>query len=269
MTQEQNEQWQSAINPLDYLDFHALSEAGSCESETRLATWGVPAWAVKLRAQLITLGWLKSINEMWVPSFALRSETALIGLQIRYPTHTLAELTYPRLFIRFITIVLRPFVEYAQQADWYRRNGYKPLIKLYQLCERYRAIGNVAGWPKYLEPFPKRVLREFLASCPPLPWDRIKSESEESAASEIYWAYYHSQDLLKAIPSLLNPNASTIRDKSVTSAPARFAHNMATQYMLGLEDSTERERKHTDRIAAAFLAALEAECPPPDWLPRI
>lgn len=270
MTLEQNEQWQKAIPVLDYMDRYALSDDGLRESETRLATWGVPAWAVKLRAQLITLGWLQSNNEMWVPRFALDSETALIGLQIRYPTHTLAEHTYSRLFIRFTTIVLRPFVEYAQQADWQRRNGYKPLVKLYKLCERY-LTGKVTAWPKHLEPFPKRMLREFVnwRSLLPLPWDRIKSESEEWAEREIYWAHYNSQDLLETIPSLLNPNPSTIRNESVTSAPARFAHNMATQYWLVRDGSSDSDRCYTDLIAAAYLTALEAECPPPTWLPRI
>lgn len=83
MTSEQNEQWKSAIKPLDYLDHYALSDRGLAEARKRLMSWGVPIWAVEFRTRFLLHSGIKPMA-LWMPEFALRSEVAMIGIQILY-----------------------------------------------------------------------------------------------------------------------------------------------------------------------------------------
>lgn len=178
LTSEQNEAWQKAINLLDHLDFHALSGAGLLESKSRLANLGVPKWAIPLRAQLITQGWYVQDREPWVPDFVLRSEVALVGLQIRHPIPEDAELAERRLVLRFVAEALRPFVEHARHADWYRRNGYTAIVNLFHLCERSSATGSITRWPRDLRTYPKSFFCDLLLLCNP--------RRDQSKVEEVY-----------------------------------------------------------------------------------
>ena len=109
MTPEQNEQWRRAINPLDYLDFHALSGEGLREAASRLRQRGVPDRAIQTREWLLSPG--EEEMETWKPDFGLRSECALIGAAILSPTR--AEALFRRIFVRFAYEALRPFVEWV------------------------------------------------------------------------------------------------------------------------------------------------------------
>ncbi|MGC4043159.1 MAG: hypothetical protein QM758_05100 [Armatimonas sp.] len=258
MIPEQSEQWRAAINPLDYLDFHALSEEGLRESEIRLENWGVEAWAILFRTLLITLGWKRKDKGTWVPRFALRSETALIGLQIRYPAQIDTESVYQYIFVRFVAEALRPFVEYASKTDRRRRKGYESVVKLYRLCERYETRGKALKWPKHLEPFYKRM---------PIPGWRLQAGKPETR--EVYWARHMSQNWFKAITNTLNPDTPRYWDMSSGWLTATLTHLLDMQYKWIFEGQLDNEPHYTDLIATAYLKALESECPPPNWLPDI
>lgn len=112
VTPEQNEEWLSAIPLLDYSDLHALTEKGLQQSAGRLIRGKVPSWAVLLREKLIANAWP---YYSWVPDFALRSEVALIGLQLLYPDKFDAGQIYRNVRLRLIHEALRPFVEHTEQ----------------------------------------------------------------------------------------------------------------------------------------------------------
>lgn len=135
---------------LAIVEGHELSETGLLESVERLTARGIPAWAAEFR--FLLLSWGSDRVEIWYPKFALRSETALTGLQIVAPNDT--ALIYQRVFLHFVGEALRPFVEYARGADAYRQNGYKALIELFEHCERSISPANIQVWPHGIATFP-------------------------------------------------------------------------------------------------------------------
>ncbi|MGC4043281.1 MAG: hypothetical protein QM758_05715 [Armatimonas sp.] len=262
LTPRQEDEWRSSIPLLDYMDFYALSSEGLQESNSRLATRAVPKWATELRGDLINQGWLKKQEDQgaWVPEFALRSEVALTGIAITYPYYTEAEQVYERLFIRFVTEALRPFVVHAAQSVRYRRRGYQPLVKLYHLCERYSTMDGALLWPKYLESYPKRVWDNIEARL-----HRWRPHSWTPEEREIGWASHTSQSLLGAITSL-NTDAPLplLFEWDIRS----LIQDLETLHTWTIEGTGGIERRHTDLVAAAYLVALQSECPPPNWLPQ-
>ncbi|MGC4043238.1 MAG: hypothetical protein QM758_05495 [Armatimonas sp.] len=265
MTQEQNEQWQQAINPLDYLDFHALSTEGLSASYARLTSLPVPAWGCELRTLLIGLDWSDKKKEARVPEFALRSEVALVGLAVGNPSPAEAEAVYHRLLVRFVWETLHPFVEYAQQADRYRKDGYKPLVKLHQLCECFDKEGGAMRWPRHLEPFSKRVLNPFL--------ERISGTFDKTGEQEIHSARDLSYKLHGTLTSILRSKVSIQGELPYPWGVTGLVGNLVGQHdQIQCNDPNYGETSadtYTYLIASAYLAALEAQCPPPDWLPTL
>lgn len=254
MTSEQIAQWQTAIPVLDYLDFLALSDEGLRDSNRRLAGLVVPAWASDLRTQLITAGWHLMEKELWVPEFALRSEVALVGLQIRHQNNTELERAYQRLFVRFTQEILHPFVGTVEQADRYRRAGYKSLVKLHQLCERFEKEGSAMRWPRRLESFPETVRGLFLEPFPAFAPRFVNRE-----VYEVSFARSMTDELHRAITSVLNPGVPVRKDWNLASL---------LEALEWCESPVSKGRSKTDLIATAYLTALELQCPPPDWLPQ-
>ena len=125
-----DERWQAAIMPVALGvigDQHEFTEEGMQESVKRLSDLGVPGWASHLR--LARPIWNEGPWERWGPAcilpwhtnFAIRSATALAGIQLLTPNEQDLRRIYQRLFIRFLTETLRPFMAFAQQPGKYRK----------------------------------------------------------------------------------------------------------------------------------------------------
>lgn len=256
MTPEQNAQWQAAINPMDYLDFYAFSWEGLREAVERLMDWGVPAWAILLRDELIARGWDQ--EEQWVPRFALRSEAALVGLQILYPYPVVAERVQQRIFVRFVEEALWPFVEHSQQANPYLQQGYAPLVELYALCGQYQNYNYSSRfpWPRVSELFPRREL------------DTRRPESRE-----IFLADTLGRRLLQALDHVEDPDDKRYWDSKSVEDIERLVEMWNTQHQwsnaIASGKSQPEEMSYLKRVASAFLMALETACPAPDWLPSV
>ncbi|MGC4043457.1 MAG: hypothetical protein QM758_06600 [Armatimonas sp.] len=263
MTSEQSAQWKDAIEPLDYLDFHAVTLAGLQETAQRLASWGAPGWAIQLRESLIDLPTspvmiLQQRDEvdlkMWHPRFALRSEVALIGIQIFYPSTYELEVVYSRVLARFALEALRPFVEYAQTTSPALQEGYRQVMELTSFFE----------W--LLMPPPK----DF-PDLPHFPLMSIDYSSPESM--EIYGARRMGNYLLQEVCSILGFREeatrhtwTSLRTVSIKVLIGNF--NSQHRWRAGGLGGEVREdvSSYAELVADAFLVALESECPPPDWL---
>lgn len=238
MTPEQEEQWRTAINPLDYLDFHALSETGLRASARRLRKDNsAPGWAIMGRRYCIVQAWEE--GKSWVPQFALRSEVAMAGLALLYPQWDARALLYRRLLLDFLYLALAPFAENLEPLDgvrdlcllssteeqtWKERqlllrrvhSAYKRSLDLYCLHVADRCIG---------------ILRRILFPPPEKWW----KDSGLYLVDHLAWLYKQRTEY-----------GSFARSKRASL----------------------REQNPYHPVANAFLAALEAKCPPPDWLTR-
>lgn len=246
MTPEQDENWKAAIMPvaLGVVEGYELTEKGLRESLRRLTDRGVSPWAAQLRIALLFRAF-----EPWHPNFALRSETALVGIQL-LPYENRAVIVYERAFLRFACEVLRPLIDYARQTDDYRRAGYKPLIELFERCERFTPPGNVHQWPEAKELFPPRGFHYGMPET-----------------IEVYHAGNMGTELLRAIRAVFDPPGLTDWRRFIS-----LIDNLNQMYQwlqdgkVGVNFSTGPS--YREAIADAYLIALEAECPAPEWLPR-
>ena len=245
MTPEQDEQWQAAINPLDYLDYHALSLQGREESTARLAAQGVPGWAAQLRIYLISRD--SDQMESWQPRFGLHSEAALIGIQIQYPYDADLVPVYQRLFVRFVAEALRPLAEWGRAQNDLWRVSYPPLVALYEHCVTLSLDREEWAWLETL----------------------FQSLSEKRKS---YHAYFLALELLTATRYLLDTEAQLPRDdpKRINLKKILWYLNALHQWRSAIEarEAFSEDASHNELIASAYLTALEAECPPPDWLPE-
>ncbi|MGC4043271.1 MAG: hypothetical protein QM758_05660 [Armatimonas sp.] len=280
MTSEQNKQWQKAILPMA-LGFSEESRAAErtfatllprTERYTRsvkllergdhLTNWGVPYWATDLRSTLIFFEF-ESL-EPWHWEFAIRSETALVGVQILNPNDKNRLPIYQRIFVRFVAEVLRPMVEYAHPIVGYRQRGYKPLGKLYELCEEFTPPGNAKDWPEPDHLFPPET---------------VLVQSYEVGGAETYNVARAGHYALTEIRSIFDTGDGVIKESIECSdawEQTSFLHDMTVcvnlmhRWRMGIDADSEAYvlNVYTEPMAQAYLAALEAECPPPDWLPR-
>lgn len=258
MTQEQNEQWQRAFPTQDYLGSYALSKKGLEAATERLQRSGVPDWAVRLRNNLISEG--QAVREPWVPQFALRSEASMLGLQLLYSDGLErfgGDWVSIHVRLRFLHEVLRPFVEYAEQLDNEQRallrSCYQPLIQVYRITD-------------FVDIPPEgHIFKEVLERAKEL-WLRLDDNSEDLESAE-------GKDALQLSWKLTEEWDPRRRDIDTVRLSLYRQHH----WRLGKDphDQSARLEYHHPKqryqhfLATAFLTALEAECPPPDWLPRI
>lgn len=247
MTQEQIEEWQRAIMPVAFgvLDQYEMTEAGLVDSLDRLKFRGVPGWAIELRRQCISAGWEE--KEPWVPEFTLRSETALVGLQLLYPTSSARIDVYRRVFLQFYYDALKPFENQAEESS--------------------PALGLVRQYyEKRHEPIVEQEWRDALKT--------VTSEYHNAAAG-----HPETLDLLTLVRSLFRDWQSVLLRPSEydswwnsprTGAISDLVHRLNQQHQWQIEGSPADDMGgiYTDVIAQTFLTALEAECPEPEWMPR-
>ncbi len=239
ITPEQNEQWQKAIPLLDYGDFYALSAEGIEQSTKRiLAGRGAPGWAVTARSITISNGWKGKAT--WVPSFALRSEVAMIGLNLLYPKPEAHMALYRRLLQDFTSQALAPLA------------GVCPLLQELHALTR--------------DPFPEEARLSGL--------DQALEERRLALAGQPYDQdqHFHLQriwDSLKLLRlMLLEPPRQWW-----SRGGLHLGYYLSSFYEFyikedrasgSLSEEIESQDPHQP-VADAFLAALESECPPPDW----
>ncbi|MGC4043158.1 MAG: hypothetical protein QM758_05095 [Armatimonas sp.] len=236
MTPEQNKQWKQAIlgdgSESPYEHWKALYAVAALlpepigflqkawrESEERLAGWGVPGWARECRTRCAYQSWEDSAHDSgWVPEFALRSETALLGLQLLYPSERAQFDAYQRVLLRFVHKVLEPFVLWVLEQN---RSGYQHEIDVY-------------------EQYARLIAEPSLLQVENTDWMLYLFDLHDDAMRQI-WSGSQFVDL------------------------KFFFLKLTDRYRLCTKETSDN---YTDLIAQAYLAALEAECPPPDWLPE-
>lgn len=240
MTPEQNEQWKAAIQPLDYLDFHALSPEGLERFKRRTkARKSAPGWAVYTRNHFVSDGW--QLAQPWVPEFALHSEAAMFGLRFLYPEFSDRAELYSRLLLDFLHRVMANVpVDLPELQELHKLSGLtdfsKDEWKALELGLRKRRVEFSGSPAKYaylgVSLACVGAVQNICCSAPEQWWDR-----------EVF-----------GLSTKLTFLFDVRKDECLVPAD-RLAELRRTGPM--------------QPVATAFLAALEAECPPPDWLPTI
>lgn len=255
MTPEQNAEWLARIDLQEHQDSRAVSAAGLMGCSARLTRRGVPFWALRFREDLANLG--QAAGGEWVPDFALRSEVALVGLQLLYPDPTEAEPVYRRTYIRFVAELLLPVVEWVARGDGRRQLACKKLLALQGQCEKFTGLFEPEDWYEL----------DYLYGRPR---DDVRFDNEAES-----WLATHAQALGQEIFGELRLILEMSPSRHV---PVRAWIERADYVYQLLQGSTQprsdwgngrRTTVHAETLARCFLAPLEAECPPPDWLPVI
>lgn len=239
MTPEQNEQWRKAIPLLDYGDFYALSAEGIEQSTKRiLAGRGAPGWAVTARSVTISNGWKG--KETWVPSFALRSEVAMIGLNLLYPEPEAHMALYRRLLRNFTSQALAPLVDVCPLLHELHA------LTLGSFSDKARLSGL------------DQALKERRLALAGQPYDQDQ--------------HFHFQRIEECVEllrlMLLEPprqwwSRGGLHLGYYLSSFYEF-HIKEDRASGSLSEEIERQGPYQP-VADAFLAVLESECPPPDW----
>lgn len=240
MTSEQNEKWQKSINVLDYLDHHALNLEVLAATQKRIkGRRGAPGWALELRRRCIAQGWTKWEN--WVPEFALRSEVAMVGLTLLHPKPEERVSLYRCLLGDFINRALVPFAD-----------NLEPIGRLRDLCLACNTTQE--QWNNQ-----QRQIQQW----------RLVSSSRIRTMPEDRTALYEDHRLqfaalcveIARFIQLYGPEEWWLTGGTNLVSGIFFLHRRRIELFPEAADEGAYRP-----VADAFLAALEAECPPPNWL---
>lgn len=265
MTPEQHEQWQKAmmqIYPIpgpegqecSYEQWreYQIAEASlralmprtrqaaflrdrSVGSFVRLQHWPFPAWVLEVRDSCAF-----EFEDSRRIEFAFRCDMALIGIYLRYSTPDARMQVYDRLLLSFIPRALRPLIEYAEKYKL--RQGFQGCYQICQLCESDGLYRDPERW----EAIEQNTRGGYKGGAGEWP----------NMAVGIFAIMAHK--ILCDPGELTSSENLTSSDRSWLGGLLGLLHS---EYGPGRSDIPE------DGIAQAFLAALESECPPPDWLP--
>ncbi|MGC4043280.1 MAG: hypothetical protein QM758_05710 [Armatimonas sp.] len=276
LTQKQNARWQEMIvgdGTKSYEDrWHALRTMAALlpepaeflresmkESEARLAGLGAPGWAFELRTLCAIETWSGGVMESgWLPRFALRSETALVGIQLATSNDEELQTIYQHIFIRFVARTLRPFVDDARQVNAYNKEGYRPMMELYLHCERFLRSAAPYEWPEAWSLFHRGNLNK-----------------QDMAAVD---AFDTGREFLREIRAVmlmtkgLDSEGTTPWNISRSRALLGILMRLNRMHQRRLDGNASGTHgdgpNYTHLIADTYLTTLETECPHPDWLPR-
>lgn len=250
MIPELDQEWRQAILPMAFgvMEGYEFTDQGLWESAGRLDSRGVPAWATRLRNCL--LSWGSEQVEPWYPDFAIRSEAALVGIQLIASTDRERKRISQRLFARFVTEALRPFVDWVRQRNDQRQGGYRPLITLYERCERFTSPARVKEWNRL--------------------WVTFEDLVGYQQMEELFHAMDLGLDLLRELRAISYPETHRRWKSMGSTAVEGIVARLNRQHQWRLDGNAGKTfadgPNYTELVAAAFLIALEAECPTPDWL---
>lgn len=193
----------------------------------RLTGWGIPLWILDFRNRWVTMH-----NQPWGREFTFRTEVALVGLQFLYLAQDARTEAYRRVVLGFVLGALRPLVDHAEASQ-----EYAGLLQICQLCESDGLYMAPQRWRDIHNRFGSHV---------------VETPAKTRAKSLV-------DDFIRiACSGLFQPD--TPQDRNVTGV---ILFHLGKEY----QSCFRKDRAQTDRIVQAFLNALEAECPPPDWLP--
>lgn len=304
MTPEQNEQWQKAVMQAhtigstdsqgSFLEqwrdhrtttftlialmpekerFSFLGERLQASAKP-LAEWDVPGWATLLRNRCITEG--VEAKALWIFDFAFRCDVALIGMQLRYPERQSRVAAYRRLLLGFFVQGLTPVVDWVEHHDEEARRFFRDLVDLYDLISAPDSPPSKEEW----EAKQRMILQQSLAegersvslglchrlveialivlhSEPERWWDATQSDLADCFFEVQQW------------PSHWRPSSPPI---TRLTGVAGFFYRRDRPQLYGWSPyhfDGPATTSDAEPVAHAFLTALESECPPPDWLPRI
>ncbi len=277
LTPEREAQWQKQVMPilLDGLAQSAFESSldGLLEAPQRLLDY-MPIWAMQLRRLLIE--GLVEAQSTYLAFFVVRVETAAAGISLLNPriallppgqpvTPLCRESIYRRIAFRFLTEAIQPLVPYLEQLfsnSTYRSSvieyGKDNVLDVLRLCQRSPSLSfeeALRAWTQ-LELFGEEDSRKERW----LDKDTIAIRRTVSLADGYrrvalrlidYYAEWWKVDEAPSSLSQLGRCLSSI------------IYNLHELYAWAFPDSDS----HLDTIAQSFLLALEAECPPPDWIP--
>ncbi len=261
MTPEQHEQWQEAImqaypaptpdgheGTFEQWKNHRIAEAALLSlmpeaeqvtflkkrvesSVEHLAGWNLPDWTLETRDYCAS-----EFYKPWMPDFLFRANAILIGMNVRYGAPEEQGKPYLRLLTGFFRRLLRPLVEYAETVDnaslRYEYEGY------YQICCLCESDDHYLDSQRWLD-----IQNHFGPSGP-------------GASSRIRAPF-----LVDALVKRVRRTCFQVDEPGALRSMESLLSYLGAEY----KECSLLE----NRMAQAFLDALEAECPYPDWLPRI
>lgn len=290
VTSEQNQQWQKAVlgeHSLEQWRDHRIAASTMASllpeaerfaflerllqvGEMPLTTPDIPGWAVALRNRCATQGWEARLP--WVFDFATRSEIALVGITVLYPTRDAQVEAYRRLLMSFLRKGLEPFVEWAEQQEDKPQRSYRDLLDLYDLISDPAAPPSRKEWkakqqlleywqPKEIEPIRGwglcyrlvEIAQFVLFREPEQWWDSVESDLAD-CFFEIHkwperWPFRHPRPR----PNLIGVAGSYNRGPDLSG--------WWPYYLDGPAETSDAES-----VAIAYQLALEEVCPLPAWL---
>ncbi|MGC4043930.1 MAG: hypothetical protein QM758_09045 [Armatimonas sp.] len=300
MTPEQNEQWQNAVMQayapdsqgvfleqwIEHRDatftlmalmpekerFAFLGERLQARAKP-LTEWDVPSWATLLRNRCITEG--VDAKALWIFDFAFRCDIALIGIQLRYPTQQERLAAYRRLLLSFFVQGLTPVVDWVEHQEEEARRFFRDLVDLYDLISDLNSPPSKNEWQAKQRSLEHRAKAEedlyvslglcyrlveialiVLCSEPERWWNATQSDLADCFFEVQQW------------PGKWRPSSPP---RSRLTGVAGFFYRNDRPQLYGWSPyhfDGPATTSDAEPVAHAFLTALEAECPPPDWLPK-
>ncbi len=240
------EQWQehrraeSAVLPLlPWPESIRFLESRVKTSAEHLRDWQLPDWVLDIRDRWA----FESISHQGA-TFTLRCDTALIGMQLRYPTRDAKADAYQRLLIGYLSRALRPLIEQTEASnDTELRHDFEGYHQICLLCESDGLYWDQERWLEIRTNFASGSSRRHLTN---------KSRAKR---------------LVEAFVILAQRVLFQIEEPVDEDGPRNPMSTSTLMFYLPWEYLMAELYRHF--MGQAFLTALESECPPPDWLPRI
>ncbi|MGC4043279.1 MAG: hypothetical protein QM758_05705 [Armatimonas sp.] len=239
---ELDARWRELIMPIapGILDSHEFSRQGMGQMVSRLKDFEVAPWIIQMRCTLTER--LEAAHSPYLPIFALRCEAALVGIFLIHPEPESRKRFYMNLMKRFLQEALHPLIERAvATGDPRKRRDYQILVKIYRLCDSAEKLIVGGNWSDLAEDAYQ--------------YKRMNNPPEIKGVFEL------AVTCTRVAAIFLNP------DFFVLPVLYHLIRELAQQHRWQLEGVEDSATDYTPMVAEAFLTPLEAECPPPDWLP--
>lgn len=233
--------WQTDVMSvvLGVLDWHELTEEGLEKSTRRLKRLHAPYWLEKFRRACIER-MQRGGSVAYLPTFVIRCETAIVGICLYYRTEDACRIVYRRALFRFLREVLQPFAEWAESDSEQRRTDYRFLSAIYAACESTDRA-RTSPWPELMEKIQEERKQEL----------SLERDNAMSAASACIEAFFGASYTI------------------IADVPAYMVEMLERQHKWRVDGDPDSPQDYTELVAQAFLTAIEAECPEPEWMPRI
>ncbi|MGC4043317.1 MAG: hypothetical protein QM758_05900 [Armatimonas sp.] len=216
-------------------------------STERLMVRDIPRWAIELRSECINRGYWPEAATF---EFLLRSEIALIGLELSHPTKDAQATAYRRLLLSFFYNALEPFVEWVEQQRETTRREYCDFVDLYDFLDGLDTLPSQEEWDAKERTMNYQKNVEIVSSTSRQHCQRLLEIARLVLFKDpdIWWRTTDTDLALRFLE--MHARSGPILPVGISRRPA---------YRIFFDNDVEI-------VTTAYLAALEAECPPPDWL---